>query len=223
MSLSPLARDEDFNRLTEEFAHLAPSSLRESGELFVRLPSDLCPYVLKVFSHYGKLDVEYVLEKIESDPCVIWSVVPLGGHVGVMCLQVIDDSRESQLGAQRFVCSGAVFIPVTYVLGRHDGWAVVCVSALVPRLLARGRPLAIARLVIAVVVDAFDRVIRGRLSPHVAFELFNVVEPRITDTNAATAIIFITDVFCVSAALAHGMPRAAYDLIDGACARTPSH
>lgn len=50
MSLTPLARDEDFNRLTEEFAHLAPSSLRESGELFVRLPSDLCPYVLKVFS-----------------------------------------------------------------------------------------------------------------------------------------------------------------------------
>lgn len=81
MSLLPLTRDEYFDRLTEKLAHLAAGGLRESGEFFVRLSADLCPNVLEVLSHYGKLDVEYVREKIESDPCVICGDSPLGGEL----------------------------------------------------------------------------------------------------------------------------------------------
>lgn len=52
MSLLPLASDETFDRLPQQFPHFAAGGLRERGEFFVRLFADLCPNVLQVLSHY---------------------------------------------------------------------------------------------------------------------------------------------------------------------------
>lgn len=63
------------------------------------------------------------------------------------------------------------------------------------------RPAHIAGLVTAVIVDALDRVLRGRLRPDVPEERVEVARPRFGDANPARAIAMKVVVVWVRAPL----------------------
>lgn len=72
------------------------------------------------------------------------------------------------------------------------------------RLIFQRNPLAIARLVITVIVDAFNRV-AFRARSHVCQESLKTV-PSFADLNASTAVAVKSLVFWVGASLAHHKP-----------------
>lgn len=75
------------------------------------------------------------------------------------------------------------------------------------RLLLPGRPAAVARLVVAVVVDALQRVtVRAR--PHVLQEGGETIAPPTADGNATPAIPAVIGMLGVRAPLAHLVPDA---------------
>lgn len=76
----------------------------------------------------------------------------------------------------------------------------------VPRLLFGGRPSAITRLVVAVVVDSLDRVpVRPR--PHVAQERRKVVSPLVAHADAAPAVVGVAGRCGIVATLFRVLPR----------------
>src|SRR4051812_15268100 len=72
-------------------------------------------------------------------------------------------------------------------------------------LLAIGRPAAVARLVVAVVVDAVERPVRRPL-PHVAEEVLEGI-PALADRDASPAVALVAGGVRGVAAVAHRAPR----------------
>lgn len=69
-------------------------------------------------------------------------------------------------------------------------------SSLIDSLFSWSCPAAIARLVIAVRVNAIDRVVFRRSRPHVGVEVLEAVEPSLADRNAASpvaSVVFATE------------------------------
>lgn len=81
------------------------------------------------------------------------------------------------------------------------------VRAFIVRLLARCRPAAVARLVVAVVIDAVNRM-AGWAASHICHERHVVIAPAVTDHNAAPAVVLETLNVRVVAAGLHRAPRA---------------
>lgn len=88
--------------------------------------------------------------------------------------------------------------------------AVEAGFAPVIRLLFRGRPSTVARLIVAIVVDSVDRVPRGRAAPHVMNERRETLCPGRTHDYAATAIfVIVTGARRVASAL-HQCPHVVF-------------
>jgi hypothetical protein len=87
--------------------------------------------------------------------------------------------------------------------------STACYQPRLPRvaelLFLRG-PAAVARLVVAVVVDAIERVASGRPWAYVSEERHEIV-PLTADTDAATAVVVVLRVALVAAALFHAVPH----------------
>ena len=98
-------------------------------------------------------------------------------------------------------------------LGKRESLAVECqesVSSRVARLLFFGRPAAVPRLVIAVVVrEAVNAVLLGRSQPHVLKEQRKVVPPR-ADANPASAISLVPLCSRGVAAIEHIAPNSVF-------------
>lgn len=80
------------------------------------------------------------------------------------------------------------------------------VASPIQTLLSCRRPAAVAWLVIAVVVNALDRVLWGRAWPHVGEECGKGPAPATTDLDPATPVIRAPRVFCVFASANHARP-----------------
>lgn len=78
------------------------------------------------------------------------------------------------------------------------------------------RPLAVSRLVVALVVDALKGVAFGWARPHVCQELREGLSPRTTDLNSTASISRVVLAACVFAARDHAFP----DAILGSLAKT---
>src|SRR5262245_27301394 len=78
---------------------------------------------------------------------------------------------------------------------------------LVHRLIMSGRPSAIRRLVIPIVVDAIDGVIQARPFAHVVQERQEVSIPFGAYGDPASSVSRVRGVTFVSAARTHGIPR----------------
>lgn len=81
----------------------------------------------------------------------------------------------------------------------------------IPGLYSVGRPAAIVRFVITVVVDAIDRMFSGRSRPHVRKERRVVVPPAIADRDSSSAVVQIPLVVGVVTATTHPLPRRVFD------------
>lgn len=68
------------------------------------------------------------------------------------------------------------------VVSEHSGGAPI------PGLLGAGSPSAVARLIVAVIVDALDRVRWRRLPAHVGKEVRVIVQPAVTDGNTSASV-----------------------------------
>lgn len=79
--------------------------------------------------------------------------------------------------------------------------------ALIVRLLQAGRPAAVARLIVAVVVDAIERMQERGARAHVGVEGGERVPPAIADGDAAAAVIRPRGVRATETAAFHGAPR----------------
>jgi len=75
------------------------------------------------------------------------------------------------------------------------------VAASVARLFFFGRPVAVTRFVVAVVVPPLDRMLGRRLWPHVGQKALEGI-PSFADADASTAVVFPRDAAGVPAALA---------------------
>ncbi len=94
--------------------------------------------------------------------------------------------------------------------GQRVGFAVahknpVCVR--VVGLFHRRCPSAIARLVVAIRINAIQRVLSPRTRPHVCIEVFKRLAPAGTDLNPPAAVKVILGVVGIAAPLTHGAPR----------------
>jgi hypothetical protein len=76
----------------------------------------------------------------------------------------------------------------------------------VSRLLGGSGPSAIRRFVVAVVVDAIQRVSLGWSASHIGKERFKGIAPTVTDRNAAPAVSFVVIMFRVVTAGLHALP-----------------
>lgn len=83
-------------------------------------------------------------------------------------------------------------------------------------LLAFGGPATVAWFVMAVVVDALDRVRGRRLRPHVGEKGREVVAPAIADRDTAATVIGVVVRVLIEAARFHSGPR---DILAGLLAR----
>jgi len=77
----------------------------------------------------------------------------------------------------------------------------------VHHLLFSGRPSTIARLVITIIVDAFNGISSRRFS-HILQESNKAIFPTITNGNSSTAVISVSGIFGVKTSLFHGNPCA---------------
>src|SRR5258708_12147525 len=82
----------------------------------------------------------------------------------------------------------------------HRFWAPV------EGLLRLRGPAAVAGFVVAVVLDAVDRVLRRRSRPHVRVERRVVVEPTIAHQDAAASVVLVALVVRIEAAFLHRTP-----------------
>ena len=73
-------------------------------------------------------------------------------------------------------------------------------------LLTSRRPLAIGGVVIAIVVDAVDGVVRRRLKPHVGKEVRERMLPSVAHTDSSAAVVSVGVVLLVVAAITHVLP-----------------
>src|SRR6185369_5762592 len=67
-------------------------------------------------------------------------------------------------------------------------------------------PSAIRRLIVAVVVNAVNRVFRGRTQPHVAQEILKQ-HPSLANGDASSTVVFVSNKFGVGATSTHAHPR----------------
>lgn len=73
-------------------------------------------------------------------------------------------------------------------------------------LLLTGRPFAVIKFVVAVVVNSVDRCFRERLCPHVFQEVYERVSPPLADRNASSTVsVVVLDIRVVTAGF-HRMP-----------------
>ena len=70
--------------------------------------------------------------------------------------------------------------------------------------------MAIAALVIALLIDSIDAVLRRRLAAHVGEEIGKARAPAITDFDAASAIFFPTRVAWPCASTDHAQPASVF-------------
>lgn len=71
-------------------------------------------------------------------------------------------------------------------------------------------PLAISRLVISVVVQAFNRMLCRRTRPHVSIEHFKGITPFLADFNSSAAIVVVSVVSFIFTAANHVTPHAIF-------------
>lgn len=90
--------------------------------------------------------------------------------------------------------------------------------ALIPKLLAAQRPSAVFNVVWPVVVDSLQRVFFSRWMTHVGNKSLKRGAPRVTNCDAAPAVVFEKRVVRVFAALLHAGPPAVERLMT-LCAR----
>jgi hypothetical protein len=76
----------------------------------------------------------------------------------------------------------------------------------ITRLFLRHSPSTISRLIISVVVNAVDGMLRTRRPSHVFEEIFVRIKPSIADSNSPSAISVIVLAFSVVAALLYAAP-----------------
>lgn len=81
---------------------------------------------------------------------------------------------------------------------------------LISELLFPRRPSAIAGSIIAISIDAINRVIFGGLFAHIRQECFKTIGPTITHFNATRSIQWIRNVSSVLAAINHTPPRVIF-------------
>jgi hypothetical protein len=83
---------------------------------------------------------------------------------------------------------------------------VACLAlALVSGLLEVGRPSAIVRLVVTIIVDAVKRQARWSCS-HISIEVLETVDPSFTNADTSTAIILVRLMVSVVASTFHADP-----------------
>jgi hypothetical protein len=75
-------------------------------------------------------------------------------------------------------------------------------------LFAPGSPAAISRLIVAIIVDAIDGMLRGRLAPHIGNEILVTIAPAITNCDAPATVVLKILVPLVVAAGPHVFPTA---------------
>lgn len=73
-------------------------------------------------------------------------------------------------------------------------------------LLSHRRPAAITRIVMAVIVDPIDRMLRRRARPHVAVEPLEIIRPLMADRNASRAVARPRTGATIKASRFHRMP-----------------
>ncbi len=71
-------------------------------------------------------------------------------------------------------------------------------------------PTAIARFVVAIVVDSVNGVFGRRLFAHVRPEDSELVPPCVTDGNAPAAVVLISRIVRIVAAIFHGLPGSIF-------------
>jgi hypothetical protein len=76
----------------------------------------------------------------------------------------------------------------------------------IARLLPSGRPTAITRHVVTVVVDAVKRVLAGWAASHVGQERRERFLPAVTDTDASRAVVLEPNVIRIAAPSLHALP-----------------
>ena len=94
-------------------------------------------------------------------------------------------------------------------LGYGQRLAVECqitVIALIARLFRNRCPAAIARLIVTVIVDTVNRMLRARARPHVGKEGLVGISPPLADGNAAAAVPMPVMAFGVGATVDHVAP-----------------
>jgi len=94
---------------------------------------------------------------------------------------------------------------------RHNVAALFNQFTAVGILITNGRPSAISRFVIAVVVDTIKRVVFRTLA-HVGKKVIEF-SPTFTNANTATTVMFPSSGFGISAPLQHGVPRSVSRMI----------
>lgn len=82
--------------------------------------------------------------------------------------------------------------------------------SLVGELLFAGRPSAILGRVIAVHVNAINRMASGRFFAHVGQEVGEAIAPSLTNFDAARPVILIRDIFLVFAPRNHSEPSSVF-------------
>jgi hypothetical protein len=75
--------------------------------------------------------------------------------------------------------------------------------ALVAGLLYLGKPVTIVGGVCAIIITSLNRMLRRRPCPHVFIESLEGREPSVTDTNAASPIVFVIRVIRIGTTLFH--------------------
>jgi hypothetical protein len=81
------------------------------------------------------------------------------------------------------------------------------VTCAVVELCLAGGPPTVSGLVVSVIVDAVDAVLRGGTRPHVGQEVLEVVTPALADTNTAPAVLRVSRVTRIQASASHIPPR----------------
>ena len=83
----------------------------------------------------------------------------------------------------------------------------LAIVSFVVRLFVTGCPFAIARFVVTVVVDPFNRRAMRRALPHVVIKVSKRLNPSVADNDTSRAVIFIKFVVAVIAPVSHLRPR----------------
>lgn len=82
---------------------------------------------------------------------------------------------------------------------------------LISALFFAGRPLTVARLIVAVIVDSFNGQLGAWLTPHVGQEVLKC-KPPLADCDPSSAVIFIRFSSLVKAAIFHSAPYIELDV-----------
>lgn len=141
----------------------------------------------------------------QSDGCWIWTATK--GPKGYGYTLVITGENGFAHRVAFMVFKGPIpqglEIPDELVTQALRGAA--CLPSIL-RLLARGGPATVLRSIRSIVVDAVDRVRRGRPLAHVFEERREALQPARADGDAASAVLGIVRSALVQAAILHAAP-----------------